>query len=251
MMRAHARWMTDCSHPPCLALVGDRSTSVEAQNRIPSLLAALVTDGTEPIEPYWLGSTDIDSERDVSGFDGIWVVPGSPYLNTSGVHVAIEAARTRGIPLLGTCAGFQHLLLEFARNVCGLTSVAHAETHPDAADLLLAPLACKLFGEEAMVIIEAGTTVARAMGAGPTTERYFCRFGFNQAYKGILVSHGLVISGRDPSGEVRVVELPDHPFFVGALFQPELSSDATLVHPLIARFAAAVRERAELAAAVR
>jgi CTP synthase (UTP-ammonia lyase) len=240
--------MTNISQPPRIALVGDRSASVEAHNRIPSLLAALVSEGAEPIEPYWLASTDIDSASDVAGFDGIWVVPGSPYRNPAGVLAAIEAARTSGLPLLGTCGGFQYLLLEFAHNVCGLTSLAHGETDPNAPELLLEPLACSLFGEEGTVIIEPGTTVARTMGAGPSTERYFCRFGVNPAYEDSLVAGGLVIAGRDVDGQVRVAEITEHPFFVGALFQPELSSDATLVHPLIVGFISAVRRRAQLTA---
>jgi CTP synthase (UTP-ammonia lyase) len=242
--------MAKTPRPPRLALVGDRSPAVEAHNRIPGLLAALAVPGSDPIEPYWVASDAIQSIDDVSGFDGIWVVPGSPYASTDGVLMAIEAARTLGIPLLGTCGGFQHLLIEFARNVCGLTTVGHGELEPDAPDLLLVPLVCKLFGEEARVVIAEGTTAARAMGVGPTTERYFCRFGLNHHYEETLVAHGLVISGRDEGGDARVAELGDQQFFVGTLFQPELSSDPTCVHPLIAAFAAAVRDRAVLAAAV-
>ena len=200
--------------------------------------------GDDPIELYWLPTAAIAGPGDVEGFDGIWIVPGSPYANPDGVLAAIEAARTRRIPLLGTCGGFQHLLLEFARNVCGLAGVEHAELHPDASALLLVPLRCKLFGEEATVTIEPGTTAGAAMGAGPTTERYFCRYGLNAEYRSVLEDHGLVISGRDDLGDARVVELPGHPFFVGSLFQPELASDATWAHPLIAAFAAAVRVHA-------
>ncbi len=237
-------WLKNPHTLPDSRLVGDRSASVEAHNRIPSLIAALAGDQAEPIEPYWLPSTTIEAERDISGFDGVWVVPGSPYQSADGVRTAIESARTLGIPLLGTCGGFQQLVIEFARNVCGLREVEHAETHPESAHLLIAPLACTLFGEEATVVIEPGTIAARAMGAGPATERYFCRFGINRSYEDVLAAGGMVMSGRDPAGEVRVVELRDRPFFVGSLFQPELSSDATFVHPLIAAFAAAVRDRA-------
>jgi CTP synthase (UTP-ammonia lyase) len=233
--------------PPRIALVGDRSDAVQAHARIPGILAALRSTGAgtaEPIEPYWVASPAIESPDDVAGFDGIWVVPGSPYDSMEGVLIAIETARTRGIPLFGTCGGFQHILLEFARNVCGLRNVTHAEVEPGAADLLVVELECSLFGEEAEVVIADGTRAAEVMGAGPSTERYFCRYGLDRSYEETLTSLGLVISGRDPSGEARVVELPGHPFLVGTLFQPELSSDATWIHPLIGAFCGAIRDRA-------
>ena len=242
--------MTDGTHPPRLALVGDRSKAVEAHNRIPLLLAALAGGGAEAIEPYWLSTPSVTSGADMAGFDGIWVLPGSPYRNPDGVLLAIEAARTSGIPLLGTCGGFQHLLLEFARNVCGLVAVEHAESHPEAPELLVVPLTCQLFGEEATVVVAEGTTAARALGAGPTTERFFCRFGLDARYEEVLQAHGLVLSGRDDAGDARVAELPGHPFFLGTLFQPELSSDPSWVHPIIAAFAAAVRARADETAVV-
>jgi CTP synthase (UTP-ammonia lyase) len=232
------------ARPPRLALVGDRSGSVQAHAKIPALIDALAGPAGPAIEVYWLHSTGIGGPGDVAGFDGVWVIPGSPYQNTDGVLAAIRAARTGRIPLLGTCGGFQHLLLEFARDVCGLTAVENGEQNPDAAEPLIAPLQCSLLGEESTVVITAGTVAARAMGPGPTTERYFCRYGLNADYLEILERHGLVFSGWDENGELRVAELPDHPFCVGSLFQPELSSDRTWVHPLIAAFATAVRSHA-------
>jgi CTP synthase (UTP-ammonia lyase) len=237
--------------PPRVALIGDRSSSVLAHARIPGLIRVLATGSDEPIEPYWLHTTTITTPDDLAGFDGIWVVPGSPYANTDGVLTAIRTARTERIPLLGTCGGFQYLLLEFARSVCGLSTVEHGESNPDGADLLLVPLECKLFGEEDTVIVAEGTTAAAAMGPGPSTERYFCRFGLNAAYEQRLRGRGLLISGRSIDGGARIAELPDHPYYVGALFQPELASDLTWVHPLITAFAGAVRARSALVAAGR
>lgn len=236
--------------PPRLALVGDRSPSVQAHQRIPALIDALTTAAGPAIEVYWLHSTAVSDPADVAGFDGVWVIPGSPYRSTDGVLAAIRAARTRRIPFLGTCGGFQYLLLEFARDVCGLTAVDNLEQNPDAADALIVPLECSLLGEESAVLIEPGTVAAAAMGPGPTTERYFCRYGLNADYLATLQSHGLVVSGRDERGDVRVAELPGHPFCVGSLFQPELSSDPTWVHPLIVGFAAAVRSHAAVMAGV-
>jgi CTP synthase (UTP-ammonia lyase) len=232
------------ARPPRIALVGDRSGSVQAHAKIPVLIDAMAGPAGPAIEVYWLRSTAIGGPGDVAGFDGVWVIPGSPYQNTDGVLAAIRAARTGRIPLLGTCGGFQHALLEFARHVCGLTAVDNAEQNPDAAEPLIVPLECSLLGEESRVVITPGTVAADAMGPGPTTERYFCRYGLNADYVEVLQHHGLVFSGRDASGEVRVAELPEHPFFVASLFQPELSSDATWVHPLITAFADAVRSHA-------
>jgi CTP synthase (UTP-ammonia lyase) len=172
------------------------------------------------------------------------VVPGSPYSNPDGVFAAIEAARAEGIPLLGTCGGFQHLLLEFARHVCGLAGVENAEDHPGAVGALIVPLVCSLLGEEATVIVKAGTLAASVMGPGPCTERFFCSYGLEERYVGALEQHGLVVSARDEAGAVRMAELPGHPFFIGSLFQPELSSDQTWTHPLVHAFADAVRAHA-------
>src|ERR1700759_3684256 len=108
--------MTSLPPPPRLALVGDRSDAVQAHARIPEILSYRVPPGAAPIEPYWVPTPAIESAEDVAGFDGVWVVPGSPYRNMDGVLTAVRAARERGLPLLGTCGGFQHILIEFARN---------------------------------------------------------------------------------------------------------------------------------------
>ena len=187
----------------------------------------------------------MSNPADVTGFDGIWVVPGSPYEHRDGVLAAIQAAHVNGIPFLGTCGGFQHLLLEFARNVCGLSGADNAEERPDASPLLIVPLECSLLGEEAAVVVQADTLAAALMGEGPAVERFFCRYGLDERYLDALIGSGLVVSGRDVTGAVRLIELPDHPFFLGSLFQPELSSDETWVHPLIGGFIAAVRAHRE------
>lgn len=230
--------------PPRVALVGDRSASVQAHTRIPGLVAGLAARGAEPIETYWVHSSAVEEPDDIAGFDGVWVVPGSPYQSLDGVLTAIRTAREAGVPFLGTCGGFQHALLEFARHVCGLGRVTHAEVEPDAPEPLVVPLQCDLFGEESDVVVAEGTRAAEVMGAGVTTERYFCRYGLDSRYEDALQAHGLVISGRDRQGEARIVEMPGHPFFLASLFQPELSSDGTWVHPLISAFGQAVRDRA-------
>ncbi len=224
-----------------IALVGDRSPGVRAHTRIPLLVEALRERDGLALDPYWIPTTDTGG---LDGFDGIWVVPGSPYASEEGAVAAVRTARERRIPFLGTCGGFQHMLLEYARGVCGL-DVAHAENGP-GHDYLLTPLACTLAGHEAPVRLAAGSLIEQIMGARQTVEAYNCSYGLNDGYRRTLEEHGLVFSGHGDSDEsgageaVRVAELPGHPFFLGTLFQPELAGDGSRAHPVIAAFAAAV-----------
>lgn len=224
---------------PRLALVGDRSPLVQAHARLPEILDAIDAESTSPIDVYWIETVDIDT-IDLRGFDGVWLLPGSPYASTEGALAAVRFARETGVPFLGTCGGFQHMLLEFAHDVCGL-SADHAENVPDAVEPLIRPLSCSLLGEERMVHVVPGTRAAAILGTAPRTERYFCSYGLDQRYVGVLAAAGLVMAGRDDEGDIRLAELNDHPFFLGSLFQPELSSTRAWVHPLIRAFIDAVR----------
>lgn len=224
---------------PRLALVADRSPHVRSHTRIPLLLEALRERDHLDLDAYWVRTDDITGPDDLAGFDAVWLLPGSPYASEEGALAAVRHARENGVPFLGTCGGFQHALLEFARTVCGLTTAAHAEVDPGAADPLVAPLACSLVGHEGAVHLVPGTLAERVLGADRTTERYHCDYGLNPRYLDLLRAHGLVFSGHDADGEVRVAELPDHPFFLGTLFQPELAGDGTRPHPLVTAFARA------------
>lgn len=223
-----------------LALVGDRSPSIRAHVRIPGLVEALRQRDGLALDTYWIPSDDIVG---IEQFDGIWVVPGSPYSDQAGVTEAIRIARENGIPFLGTCGGFQHALLEFARNVCGLGTVGHAE-YGSTSDNLIVELACSLVGHEGAIRISPGTLAERIFGARRTVERYHCSYGLDPRYLDVLSAAGLRFSGFDDSGEVRTAELPDHPFYFATLFQPELAGDGTVPHPVVRAFACAVVERA-------
>ena len=223
-----------------IAVVGDRSEHVRAHSRIP---VALRHSGFA-VEPVWVGTSEVSAPADLAGFDGVWLVPGSPYANRDGALAAVTSARTAGVPFLGTCGGFQHALLELARNVCDLF-VDHAEHPLDAgADALIVPLSCSLVGAESTVVVRPGTFAATLLGAGPRVERFFCSYGLDDRFRAALQGAGLVFAADDEEGDARMVELPGHPFFVASLFQPELSSDETWVHPLIRAFAGAVVEHA-------
>ncbi|MFI6356924.1 hypothetical protein ACIBJF_30660 [Streptomyces sp. NPDC050743] len=226
-----------------VALVGDRSPHVVSHTRVPLLLEALAERDGLVLDAYWIPSTDAEAEGAVRGFDAVWVLPGSPYRSEAGVLAAVRTAREEGIPFLGTCGGFQHAVLEFARNVCGLTGVAHAENDPDATDPLIEPLACSLVGHEAAVTIEPGSLAESVIGAPRTVERYFCAYGPSR-HLDTLRAHGLRFSGHDEDGQVRLAELPGHPFFLASLFQPELSGDPARPHPMIRALAQAAADHA-------
>ena len=233
---------------PRVALVGDRSANVKAHTRIPAIVDALLHREGIALDPYWIATPDA-SGCDLSGFDAIWLAPGSPYASAGGAFAAVRTAREHGIPFLGTCGGFQHALIEFARDVCGLTEVENAEVAPDAAEQLIIPLECSLKGHEEAVMVVPGTLAGKISGPGRRTERYHCSFGLNPRYLEVLADGGLRFSGFDDGGQVRIAELPGHPFFLCTLFQPELHDDGTRPHPMIRAFANAAAKRVALLAA--
>jgi len=235
--------MTNSPAPARIAVVGDRSANVRAHTRIPVLIEALLRRESIALDPYWVSTSDAVT-CDLTGFDGIWLAPGSPYASFEGALAAAHTARESRIPYLGTCGGFQHALIEYARAECGLAGAQHAEVAPDADVLLFVPLECSLVGHEEAVMVVPGTLAARIAGPGRRTERYHCAYGLNQEYLELLTSAGIRFSGFDDSGNVRIAEIPGHPFFLGTLFQPELQGDGTQPHPVIRAFAMAATEHA-------
>lgn len=223
---------------PRVALVGDRSPNVLSHQRIPGLLTALAERDRLALDAYWIGTEDTSA---LEGFDAIWLLPGSPYRSEAGAVAAVRTAREHGIPFLGTCGGFQHALLEYARNVCGLGEAVHTEyeTAAGAGDLLIVPLSCSLVGHEGAVRVTAGSLAERVLGAEHTVERYHCSYGISAAFVDVLRDHGMRFSGVDATGETRIAELPEHPFFLATLFQPELFGDGARAHPIIRAFAVA------------
>jgi CTP synthase (UTP-ammonia lyase) len=224
-----------------IALIGDSSPTVRAHAAIPLALRAAARLLGIPIEPRWMSTVRIGEEGValLEQCDGIWCVPGSPYADMDGALGAIRYAREMKRPFLGTCGGFQHAIIEYARNVAGLTDADHAESSPDAATAVIVPLACSLVGAEGRVILRPDSRAATIYGRPESVERYHCRYGLSASYRQQLVGGPLRVSGWDEGWEVRIVELDDHPFFMATLFQPELSSTAEVAHPLIKAFVAA------------
>ncbi|MGI5243940.1 CTP synthase C-terminal region-related (seleno)protein [Dactylosporangium sp. CA-139066] len=220
-----------------VALIGDRSAHVRSHTRIPGLLDVLREEHGLALDAYWIPTDEVGGTG-LAGFDGIWLLPGSPYRSEEGALAAVRAAREHGVAFLGTCGGFQHLLLEIARDVCGLP-VTHAESDPDGQRHLIVELSCSLVGHEGAVRLTRDSLAERIFGVERSVERYHCAYGLDRAYLPALEAAGLRFTGHDDTGEVRIAELGGHPFMLGTLFQPELAGEGAYCHPVIRAFAAA------------
>ncbi len=195
-------------------------------------------------EVDWIPTDEVRGAADrLAPYDGVWIAPGSPYRSLDGALEAIATARLAGIPLLGTCAGFQHIVVEFARNVLDLPAAQHAEYDPDAELLFITPLSCSLAGQSFTVQLAPGSRARIAYDARVATERYYCNFGLEADRRPELEAAGLAVTGTDTDGEARIVELAGHPFFMGTLFVPQVSSTPDRPHPLVLAFIAAAAQR--------
>jgi CTP synthase (UTP-ammonia lyase) len=133
------------------------------------------------------------------------------------------------------------VLVEYAREVLGVGEADHAETSPDAETLVVTPLSCSLVGQAHRVRLVAGSRAAALYGSGEAEEDYFCNYGLNPAFRPRLERAGLRATGFDDAGEVRIVELAGHPFFMATLFCFQIRSRAGTPHPLVAGFVDAAR----------
>lgn len=195
------------------------------------------------VESEWIATDEIQPSI-FDTHDGVLVAPGSPYRDMNRTLQAIRQARETRVPCLGTCGGFQHMVLEVARNVLGFADAQHAEYDPNASDLFISALECSLAGREMRISLVPGTKVAEAYGVASVRERYYCNFGVNPQRLEVLKNGPLKIVGSDTEGEVRVMELDDHPFFVATLFVPQARSSPDAPHPLVNAFLRSVAEQA-------
>jgi CTP synthase (UTP-ammonia lyase) len=226
-----------------VALVGDYDPSVPAHQAIPLALSLAAHHHHVGMEGVWIPTAQIeDAETTLAGYGGVWCVPASPYHNMLGALEAIRVAREKAIPFLGTCGGFQHALIEYARNVQGLAEADHAETNPGAFLPLVVRLQCSLVESEAEVILAEGSLIYRSYGTPRIVEGYRCSYGPSPKYAQELFSGSLRATAHDLNGEVRGAELLGHRFFVGVMFQPERKSLKGELSPLIRDFVGVIVE---------
>ncbi len=203
-------------------------------------------------------------EAVLGGFDGVLVPGGFGHRGVEGMIEAIRYARERRVPYFGICLGMQTMVIEYARNVCGLTEADSTEFNPTAPHRVIYKLR-ELTGVDEMggtmrlgaypCELAEGSLAERAYGTRRISERHRHRYEFNRDYESVLTEHGLRLTGRTPDGVyVEICEVPDHPWFLGCQFHPEFKSRPLEPHPLFKAFigaALAHREKRGEAAAER
>ncbi len=193
---------------------------------------------SEEIQFDWIGTDTFHYELAFAEvYGGLWLAPGSPYNDMNNVINAIRFTRENNIPTFGNCGGFQHMIIEFARNVCLITGADHEETNPDADELLISKLACSLVQQqEQLTITDENSLLFRIIGKHSFIGKYYCSYGINSTYLDVLRAHGLKTPAISDDNHIRAIEIENHPFFLGTLFQPALTSTQEEPDPLILDF---------------
>jgi CTP synthase len=204
------------------------------------------------IEAEGLETGDQTFEEQLADYDGILVPGGFGKRGIEGMLIAIRYAREKKVPYFGICLGMQTACVEFARNVCGLDQANSSEFDPATPHRVIYKLR-ELRGVEELggtmrlgawtCKIEPGTLAHKIYGQAEISERHRHRYEFNREYEETLTAGGLRISGSTPDGTyVEMVELPDHPHFIGCQFHPEFKSKPLEPHPLFKSFIGAAYE---------
>ncbi|WP_111746437.1 CTP synthase [Salinisphaera orenii] len=246
-----------------VAMVGKYVDLADAYKSVNEALGhAGLQTGTN-VEIVYLDSSSVERNPDASlaDVDAVLVPGGFGERGVEGKIAAVSYAREHRLPYFGICLGMQVAAIEFARNLAGLPGAHSTEFVTDADDPVIALVTewrdaelgvqrrsadadlggTMRLGEQRCTLIE-GSHVAQAYGAAEIHERHRHRFEFNNHYRDRLADAGLVFSGWAPEDDlVEVIELPDHPWFVGCQFHPEFTSTPRSGHPLFNGFIAAAR----------
>jgi len=189
-------------------------------------------------EYEWVDTEVVNKKRDhlLGKYSGIWSAPGSPFKSLNGALYAITFARLNDIPHLGTCAGFQHAVIELARNVLGIKDAQHEEYDPQSSLIFVSKLVCSLAGKTMDVFLRSNTLAQKLYGLDATKEDYYCNFAINPTFKKYLDHPRISVAGVDQDDDIRIIEIPSNKFFLVTLFVPQTKSTPSTPHPLIKGF---------------
>lgn len=259
-LTAWTKFLDKLKNPKFEITVGLIGKYVELKDSYKSIAEAFIHAGVAneiKVNVKWISSEtmeDIDVSDALTGLDGILVAPGFGERGIQGKINAVKYARENNIPFLGICLGMQCAVIEFARNVVGLEDAHSFEMNPETPypviDLMksqqdisekggtmrLGAYPCK---------IEKGTMAYKIYGKTSIQERHRHRYEFNNDYLAQFHQAGMVTSGINPEADlVEIVELPNHPFFVGVQFHPEYKSTVEAPSPIFVQFIKAAYQHA-------
>lgn len=218
-----------------VALLGDRSDDVIAHRAIPLAVQIAADKLAINCTTEWIHSTAIDTTN-LSAYQGFWCVPNSPYENAENIINAIRFARESDLAFIGTCGGYQHGVLEFARNVLGYSEAGSIEDNPDCTLPLIDRMFCSLREKPGQIKLAMPSRLHSLYKQSTIEEQYNCGFGVNKEYLSLFNDSALHFNGHDADDDPRAFELTDHRFFIGTAFQPERSALSQQEHPLITAF---------------
>jgi CTP synthase len=215
------------------------------------------------VEISWIASDGlVDQESaaaQLKGYDGLLIPGGFGVRGVDGMVEAIRYARENGLPFFGICLGLQVAIIEFARNVCKLPNTNSTEFEPECETPVISLMQSQknvmdMGGTMRLGAYAArlrpGSRAAQTYGTTEISERHRHRWEVSNAYRDVLAEFGMRLSGQSPDGGlVEVIELPDHPWFLGCQFHPELKSRPTRPHPLFAGFIGAAKGKKNLRSA--
>jgi CTP synthase len=245
-------------HPVDEVTIGIVGKYVGFQDSYKSLNEALLHGGLArrvKVNLAWVEAEGLESgacEEQLRHLDGILVPGGFGKRGILGMLKGIEYARTRKVPYFGICLGMQCAVIEYARTVCGLEGADSSEFDPSTPHRVIYKLR-ELRGIDELggtmrlgawtARLKPGSFAHQAYGTAEISERHRHRYEFNREYEETLVAHGLDLTGVTPDGTyVEIVEVRDHPWFLGCQFHPEFKSRPLEPHPLFTAFISAAYE---------
>jgi CTP synthase len=248
-----------------IAVVGKYVSLVDSYKSVQEALIHGGIANDVGVQIDWLSSEDFERGQGaelLNDYDGLLIPGGFGVRGVEGMLDAVRWARENELPFFGICLGLQCAVIEYARNMCGLSASNSAEFIGDLADAVICLMDTQrqvtdLGGTMRLGAYPArlspGSRAEEAYGTLEISERHRHRYEVNNAYRELLSTHGMKFSGLSPDGNlVEIVELTDHPWYVGCQFHPELKSRPMRAHPLFASFIAAAlvrrqeRDRPEL-----
>ena len=237
-----------------VAIVGKYTELRDAYKSINEAFVHAGISNNVKVETDWIASEQVKADRAdglFRSFDAILIPGGFGERGTDGMFEAVRYARENRVPFLGICLGMQCAVIEFARNVCGLEGANSSEfdsaTPYPVIDLMPDQRNISRMGGSMRLgawpcRLRQGTIARAAYGEDDISERHRHRYEFNNMFREVMAAKGLVVSGASPDGSlVEVVEIADHPWFVGCQFHPELKSRPARPHPLFREFICAAQ----------